>query len=296
VLKLGAIALLVIVGFGAHSGSSAHFTASDGVLLGAAAKATKMSFLAAFAVAMSKVLFSYDAWNTVTFAAEEIRNPSRNLPRALVVGSIVTIVAYLGAASVYLYIIPMAEIAIVPENRIAASVAEILLGHRGVVFVIVAILISTFGCVNGLILGGGRVLYAMARDGIFFRRCGKIDPRWQTPAAALTFQGVWSVVLALTGTYSTLLTYTAVASLGFNFLTVTGLIVMRRRYAGLERPYRVIGYPFTPILYLLGTGLFILYLFIGAPRQSALGLTIVLVGIPFYFFARRRASHIHRHE
>src|SRR5581483_7997560 len=128
-----------------------------------------IGFLAAAGVAMSKALFAYDAWNTVTFAAEEVRDPERSLPRALMAGTLVTTLAYTAACAVYLYVIPITRMAGITENRVAADVAGALMGHAGVTLVSIAILVSTFGCVNGLILGGARVLYAMARDGLFFR-------------------------------------------------------------------------------------------------------------------------------
>ena len=284
VLKLGAIGLLVVVGFGSGKGSFSHFSPVWGTTLGPAAQG---GFLAAVGVAMSYALFSYDAWNTVTFAAEEIRRPEKNLPRALLWGTILTTLAYTGAAAVYLYVLPTTEMARVPENRVAAAVAGILVGNKGLILIAVAIMISTFGCTNGLILGGGRVLYAMARDGLFFRRCGEVDPRHRTPAPALFLQAIWSSLLALTGSYERLLRYVTFASLSFNALTVVGLMVLRRKRADLERPYRVGGYPVTPVLFLLGAGFFILYIFVGAPTEALAGLGCVVVGGPVYLWFKR---------
>ncbi len=238
---------------------------------------------------MSKALFAYDAWNTVTFAAEEIREPQRNLPRALVLGSVVTTLVYTGACAVYLYILPLTKMAAVTENRVASDVAGVLLGGFGVTAVSVAILVSTFGCVNGLILGGGRVLFAMARDGLFFcvGGAGRI-PSTHTPQNALVLQGVWSAVLALSGSYSALLTYVTFASLAFNALTVVGLFVLRQRQPDAERPYRTWGYPVTPALYLVGAGFFVLYIFVGARLQSVIGIGLVMLGLPAYALFRRR--------
>jgi basic amino acid/polyamine antiporter, APA family len=289
VLKVGAIALLVLIGFGSGKGSFANFKPLVGAELGPAA--VGMTFLAAVGVAMSKALFAYDAWNTVTFAAEEIREPQRNLPRALVLGSVVTTLVYTGACAVYLYILPLPAMARVVENRVAADVAGVLLGGLGVTAVSIAILVSTFGCVNGLILGGGRVLFAMARDGLFFSAAGKVHPRHHTPTNALVLQGVWSAVLALSGSYSALLTYVTFASLAFNALTVLGLFVLRRKQPGTERPYRTWGYPVTPALYLLGAGFFIIYIFVGDQRDALIGIGLVLLGLPAYaWFKRARAA------
>ena len=288
VLKVGAVALLVIVGFGSGKGSFSHFVPVVAVHLGP--KGVEMGLLAAMGVAMSKALFAYDAWNTVTFTAEEVRDPERNLPRALVAGTIVTTLAYTAACAVYLYVVPLGRMAGVEENRVASEVAGVLLGPAGVTMISIAILVSTFGCVNGLILGGARVLFAMSRDGLFFRAAGKVDPVTQTPRGALLLQGIWSAVLALTGSYDRLLTYVTFASLAFNALTVVGLVVLRRTKPAMRRPYRTWGYPVTPALYLVGAGFFLLYIFIGDPVDSLAGVGLVALGFPAYRWLRRRPA------
>jgi APA family basic amino acid/polyamine antiporter len=286
VLKVGAVALLVVVGFGSGKGSFSNFGPVVAAHLGP--KGVEMGLLAAMGVAMSKALFAYDAWNTVTFTAEEVRDPERNLPRALVAGTIVTTLAYTAACAVYLYVVPLDRMAGVEENRVASEVAGVLLGPAGVTMISIAILVSTFGCVNGLILGGARVLFAMSRDGLFFRAAGKVDPVTQTPRGALVLQGIWSAVLALTGSYDRLLTYVTFASLAFNALTVVGLVVLRRTKPAMPRPYRTWGYPVTPALYLLGAGFFLLYIFIGDPVDSLTGVGLVALGFPAYRWLRRR--------
>ena len=161
---------------------------------------------------------------------------------------------YCSAVAVYLYMVPIGEMFAVPDNRIAAEAASRALGPAGAAFIAVAILISTFGCVNGLTLAGPRVVYAMARDGVFFRSMAEIHPRFRTPARALVLHGVVAAVLTLTGTYSDLLTLTAFSSLLFNVLTVIGLFVLRRTQPTLHRPYRALGYPVLPALYVVGLG------------------------------------------
>ncbi len=287
VLKVAAIGLLVLVGLTSGKGSFSHFSPLLGAELGA--KGLQMGLLAAMGVAMSKALFAYDAWNTVTFVAEEVREPERSLPRALVAGTVVTTLAYAAACVVYLYVLPMGRMAAVVENRVAADVAGALMGGVGVTLVSVAILVSTFGCVNGLILGGARVLFAMARDGLFFRAAGKVDPVRQTPRGALVLQGIWSGVLALSGSYDRLLTYVTFASLAFNALTVAGLVVLRRTRADAPRPYRTWGYPVTPAVYLVGATFFLLYIFVGDPVDACAGLGLVALGLPAYAIFRRRA-------
>jgi APA family basic amino acid/polyamine antiporter len=285
VLKVGAIALLALAAFGSGHGSFAHF-ASTGEALGP--KGVGVGLFAAAGVAMSKALFAFDAWNTVTFTAEEVRAPQRSLPRALAIGTVVTTVTYLAACAAYLYVLPISRMAAVPENRVASEVAEILFGSTGVKLVSLAILGSTLGCVNGLVLSGARVLFAMARDGVFFRVCNRVHPGSHTPRGALWLQAAWSAFLALSGSYDRLLTYVTFSSLAFNALTVVALFVLRRTHAAVPRPYRAWGYPVTPALYLAGAAFFLVYIFLGDPRDACAGLGIVAVGLPAYaLFVRR---------
>jgi APA family basic amino acid/polyamine antiporter len=285
-LKVGAIALLVIAAFASGRGSTSHFSPTLGATLGS--EGMRLGLLAAVGVAMSKALFAYDAWNTVTFAAEEIRDPLRNLPRSLALGTVITTVAYLAACTAYLYVLPIGRMAAVAENRVAAEAARVALGGAGVTLVSLSILVSTFGCLNGLILGGARVLLAMARDGLFFRAAHRIDPRLHTPTGALWLQGIWSAVLAVSGRYDRLLTYVTFASLSFNALTVAGLLRLRRKQPTRPRPYRTWGYPITPVAYLAGAGFFLVYIFVGDPRDSLAGLALVVLGFPAYAYFRRR--------
>lgn len=292
VTKLAALGLLIALGFALghrHGASFSNFLPLWSTDVPQVAGAVQAGFLAALGVAVSKALFAYDAWNTVTFAAAEIRDPGRNLPRALIYGTLVTTLAYTGAAAVYLYLVPLGKMAAVPENRIAAEVARLLFGQVGTVLIAAAILISTFGCVNGMILGGARVLYAMAGDGLFLRSAGRLNGRG-APHVALWLLGAWSAVLALSGRYDDLLTYTTFASLLFNAGTVAALYMLRRRMPQAERPYRALGYPITPLLYILVAVLFVGYIVLGDPRSSLLGLGLVLLGLPVYYVIRRRAA------
>jgi APA family basic amino acid/polyamine antiporter len=284
-LKVGALVLLAAAAFGGGKGSLSHYSPLFGTAVGE--KGIELGFLAAMGVAMSKALFAYDAWNTVTFVAGEVREPERSLPRALVLGTSITMLAYTAACAAYLYVLPVTGMAGIAENRIASEVARTVFGHAGVTLVSVAILVSTFGCLNGLVLGGARVLFAMSRDGLFFRVAGRVDPQHQTPRGALVLQAVWSAVLALSGTYDRLLTYVTFASLGFNALTVVGLFVLRRTRPDAPRPYRAWGYPVTPAIYLAGAAFFLLFIFVGDPRDSCAGLALVALGLPAYALFRR---------
>ncbi|MEZ5355635.1 MAG: amino acid permease [Bryobacteraceae bacterium] len=283
-------ALIGLVGFGLLSGRGdwSHFAPL-------APRAVDTAVLAAFAVAMSKALFAYDSWNIVTFVAEETDRPERTLPRALALGTGAVMLLYTLASVVYLDVIPIAEAAAVPDQRIAARTAEVLFGPAGLGLISFAILLSTAGCVNGLVLSGPRLYYAMARDGLFFRGAGELHPERRIPARSLRQQAVWSIALVLFGSlgergaqlYSDLLTFTSFASLLFAALTVAGLFVLRRKQPDLPRPYRVAGYPFVPALYLIVAAFFLIFIAVGDPRNSGFGLFVILLGLPLYWYWRR---------
>ncbi len=283
--KVGAVALLILFAFLIGKGSFRNFLP---LLKPNIPSVLNLSLFAALAVAMSKALFAYDAWYTVTFVAEEVKNPRRDTPLSMFLGTGIVTLLYTLATMAYLYIIPVDRMALVQENRIAASVAEIVMGKAGLIFVTIAILISTFGCVNGLVLSGPRLYYAMSKDGLFLRKASLLHQNFRTPHYSLIYQGVWSCILTLSGTYSDLLTYSAFASLLFNAMTVVGLIIIRIRKPQLERPYRVFLYPLLPVLYIAIASFFIIYIIIGDPLNSFKGLILIAIGIPAYIYWRRK--------
>jgi APA family basic amino acid/polyamine antiporter len=283
--KLGALFLLVGLAVFTARGALANFEPIASLALGP--KGLEVGLFAALAGAMSKALFSYDSWYSVTFAAEEVKDPERNLPRSLVLGTLGVTVAYAATVAVYLYMVPIGEMAAITEDRIGTEAAVRAIGPAGGAFVAVAILVSTFGCVNGLTLSGARVVYAMARDGLFFRGAARVHPRHRTPAAALVLHGVVAGALTLTGTYSDLLTLTAFSSLLFNVLTVVGLFVLRRRRPDLPRPYRVAFYPVVPLLFVAVALFFLVYMPVADPRNTGLGLLLTAAGVPAYAYWRR---------
>ena len=185
------------------------------------------------------------------------------------------------ASVAYLAILPIEQMAVVKEGRVAQEVAQVTFGRVGVMFVVLAILISTFGCVNGLILSGARVFYAMARENVFFRSCGTLHAESHVPRMALLYQGVWSCVLALTGSYDLLLTYTTSAAVFFAGLTVACVIRLRQTQPDRHRPYRCWGYPATPVLFVLIAMAFLIYVVQGDPVSALTGFALVLTGIPF---------------
>jgi APA family basic amino acid/polyamine antiporter len=247
---------------------------------------TGMALVLAFGAAMVGSLFASDAWNNVTFAAAEVEKPERNLPIALALGTGIVTVLYLLANVAYLAVLTLPEIQGAAQDRVGTAAAQAIFGQSGLVIMAVAILVSTFGCVNGLILAGARVYYAMAKDGLFFRSAGKISPRTHVPTWALLVQGVWTALLTLSGTYSQLLDYVIFAALLFYVLTIAALFRLRIREPDRPRPYRAFGYPILPALYLVGAASVAVTLLIAKPVYTFFGLALVLLGIPVYFLWR----------
>jgi APA family basic amino acid/polyamine antiporter len=234
-------------------------------------------------VAMVGALFSSDAWNNVTFTAGEVRNPRRNLPLSLALGVGIVSLLYLGCNFVYLNVLPLDAIQHAPEDRVATAAVAHMLGSSAVGIMAAAIMISTFGCANGLILAGARVYYAMALDRLFFRRAGVLEPRHHTPVFALVIQCLWACLLTLTGSYSDLLDYVVFAVLLFYILTIAGVFVLRRTRPDLDRPYRAFGYPFLPAVYIAAAAAIEILLLIYKPNYTFPGLGIVLLGVPVYW-------------
>lgn len=249
-----------------------------------------VAVLPALGAAMVGGLFSMDAWNNVGFAAGELREPRRDLPFAMAAGVLTVTVLYLLANLGYLSVLPLSGIAGAPQDRVATAVLEAVFGSVGLSLMAAAIMVSTFGCNNGLILSGARVYFAMALDGLFFRRAGALHPRYQTPAFALVIQAVWTCVLCLSGTYSQLLDYVIFAALLFYLLTAVSLFALRARRPQAERPVSVPGYPWLPALYVLLTGAIAIDLLAVKPRYTWPGLIIVTLGVPVYYAWRLAAQ------
>jgi APA family basic amino acid/polyamine antiporter len=300
VVKTGALAALIILGLtlGRHAEAiTANFSSGNFNPV-----AFTPAFVLAFGAALVGSLFSSDAWNNVTFAAAEVHSPQRNLPRALIYGTGLVCVIYLLANISYLSALPLdgvkdgatvmeRGIQYATQDRVASAVAETIFGAAGASIMAAAILISTFGCNNGLILSGARVYYAMARDKLFFRKAGTLN-RNNVPSAALIAQSVWTSLLCLTGTYGQLLNYVIFAALIFYALTTIGLFRLRKLRPDAERPYRVVGYPVLPALYIiLALAIAVILLIADQTRaQSLWGLVIVLLGVPVFFIWRKVES------
>jgi basic amino acid/polyamine antiporter, APA family len=305
VAKAGVLALLVILGLTVGRNAAA-IAANFAPGNFAPAVDLNGAFVIAFGAAMVGSLFSSDAWNNVTFAAAEVRNPKRNLPLALAIGAGLVTALYILANLAYLSVLPLhgtadgtsvlaRGIQFATQDRVGTATAEVIFGAAGGTIVAVAILVSTFGCNNGLILSGARVYWAMARDRLFFARAGTLNGR-EVPAFALLIQGVWTSVLCLTGTYNQLLDYVIFAQLLFYATTTMGLFVLRRTRPAAERPYRALGYPILPGLYiLLALAIAVVLLLADKTRTQALsGLLIVFIGVPVYFLWRGAAGNAAR--
>jgi len=284
IIKTAALAGLIVLGLsiGRHAEAiaanfGANFWPAGGLTL---------ALLPLVGAAMVGSLFAMDAWNNVGFAASELKHPEKDLPFAMSMGVLVVTVLYVLANVSYLSVLPADGIANAPQDRVGTAALEAMFGRPGLYIMAVAIMISTFGCNNGLILSGARVYYAMALDNLFFKSAGVLHPAHKTPAVALVAQAVWTSVLCLSGTYGQLLDFVIFAALLFYLLTVIGLFTLRFRRPDLERPVKAPGYPVLPALYLIGTGLLCVNLLVEKPTYSFAGLGLVALGVPVYFIWR----------
>jgi len=293
---LGRNAQAVAANFGANfwenSGLGALHDVGGGVVV---------STLTVLAIAQVGSLFSADAWNNVTFTAGEVKNPSRNLPLSLALGTGVVIALYIAGNFIYLSALPLwgspdgttllaRGIQFAKEDRVATAVMTQMFGAAGGALMAVAIMISGFGCCNGLILSGARVYYAMAKDGLFFRSVARLHPGYKTPVISLMVQMVWTAILCISGSYGQLLDYIIFAVLVFYILTIIGLFVLRRTHPEAERPYKAVGYPILPAIYIVMALFIDIVLLRYKPQYTWPGLFIVLLGIPVYYIWRPRAQ------
>jgi APA family basic amino acid/polyamine antiporter len=240
-----------------------------------------------FGVAMIACLWAYEGWYCLSSVAGEVKNPQRNVPLALGLGVVIIVTVYLSANLAYLRILPIDEIARSP--RVAATVAERTIGSLGASFVSLTILLSIAGAVNGTILTAARVYFAQARDALFFARAGEVHPRYETPGVSLVYHGVWAAILALSGSYELLYSYVIFAAWIFYGMTVTGVLILRRRRPEAPRPYRMWGYPVTPLLFAFVSFWFVLNTLATTPGPSLAGIAIIASGIPVYFYFRSKA-------
>jgi APA family basic amino acid/polyamine antiporter len=274
-VKVALIAFIIIVGLGFGSSHSAAVAAP-------AAPLTVAGFFAALVAA----LWAYDGWNNVSMVASEVRQPQRNLPRALIWGTISVIGIYLLANSAYFHVLTAREVAASP--RVAAEMMRRILGGGGAGAVSIAAMISIFAALNGSILSGSRVPYAAARDGYFFRAVGRVHPSYHTPSVSILALSAWAALLVLSGRYDQLFTYVIFASWILYGMTTAAVIVLRRKRPDLPRPYRTIGYPWVPAVFVLVAFVLVLSTLIDSPRESLMGIALIILGLPFYFYWKNK--------
>ena len=290
--KIGAVAALVVAGV--LIGAKAEVWNANWALptVAAAADGTVGSLaiplVAAIAVAMVGSLFSADAWNSATFIAGEIRDPKRNVGLSLLLGTAIVCALYVLMNLMYLSVMSLDQIAHAEADRVGVAAAQAIFGGAGTAIIAVLIMVSTFGCNNGLILSGARVYYTMAQDGLFFRKAGTLNEN-AVPGWGLWIQCLWASALCLSGRYGDLLDYVVFAVLVFYVLTMGGIFVLRRTRPDAERPYRAFGYPFLPALYILLALAICGFLLVYKPNYTWPGLIIIALGIPLYFWLNRRA-------
>lgn len=308
--KTGALIGLILLGIivGVKSGAGAanfhDFWSLRGNLQDVGAgltAATAFGLFVGICVAQTNSLFSADAWNNITFTAGEVKDPRRNIPLSLALGTILVISLYLLANVAYLTALPFDAIQNAPSDLVATETAKVIFPGAGATIMAIAIMVSTFGCNNGLILAGARAYYAMARDGLFFRRVGELNKN-HVPGWALIIQGIWAALLVLPRTvktdangsvtgygnlYGNLLDYVISAALIFYILTILGIFVLRHKRPDAERPYKAFGYPLIPALYIIGASVILFVLFKYQTATTWPGLVIVLTGVPIYFLWRK---------
>jgi basic amino acid/polyamine antiporter, APA family len=303
--KVAGLAALILAGliFSQHSAIAANFTdpwtRHDVTPISASISAlTSLGLLVAICVSQSGSLFAADSWHDITFASGEVKDPQRTVPRALALGVTCVLGLYLLANVAYLLVLPLDAIQHAPSDRVATAMLQVIFPGWGAVLMAVAIMISTFGCINALILAGPRVCYSMAQDGLFPKRAGELNTR-RVPGWSLLIQGLWSIALVLPRTYNTekhaygslyndLLDGIISAALIFYALTIAGVLRLRITQPGTPRPYRAWGYPLVPIVYIAGASVILVCLFIYRPATTWPGLLIVALGVPVYVLFKKR--------
>lgn len=285
VSKVIALLLLVILGlyFGINgAGNWSNFSPAFPSVI-------TLTTIGVFGAAMTGSLFSADAWNNITYTAGEVHNPQRNLPLSLFIGTGTVMLLYMLANVAYIYVLPINAIQHAENDRVATLLMETILGTNGKFFMALMIMISTFGCLNGLILTAARVYYAMAKDGLFLPKAAKLNKN-NVPANSLMMQCIWSCLLCFSGTYGDLLNYIMFAVMLFYILTITGLFILRKKRPDMERPYKAFGYPVIPALYIFMAAMVAFDMLIYQTKSSLYGLIIILIGIPIYYIFKKNVK------
>jgi basic amino acid/polyamine antiporter, APA family len=285
--KVAALLLLIILGlyFGMNGfGNTENFKPLFPSII-------TLAVIGVFGAAMTGSLFSADAWNNITFTAGEVKNPQRNLPLSLALGTSTVILLYFLANVAYIYVLPIEKIQTAENDRVATLLLQTILGDKGKYFMAAMIMVSTFGCLNGVILTAARVYYAMAKDNLFFRKASVLNKNG-SPANSLTMQCIWACLLCFSGTYGQLLNYIMFATLLFYILTISGLFRLRVTKPDMPRPYKAFGYPFIPAIYIVLAALVCINMLYYQTTQSLWGLVIIGIGIPIYMMLNRKGKEV----
>lgn len=279
-LKVAGLVMLVALALITQQGTASHFLPVLPERFGS-------GMLTAVGVAMISTLFAYDGWHFVGFVGGEIRDPQRTVPRSILLGVFIVIAVYIAANLAYMFVLGQDRIA--ASERVAADAMSAMIGPTGATLIALAILCSTFGAISANVLAAPRVLFAMARDGVLFTRLAAIHPTSETPANAIWSLAVWSGVLTLTGGYEHLITMSQFANWIFFTMVVLSVVVLRRKHPEWHRPYRVVGYPYTVVVFVVVSGAFVVNTLMASARSSLMGLVLLLLGIPVYLWSRRAA-------
>lgn len=275
-IKVGLIFGIIAIGLSSSQGAVANFQTSIPAAGG----------ITGFFAALVAALWAYDGWNNVSMVASEVRKPQKNLPLALILGTLSVVFIYILTNLAYFYVLPASAVA--STDRVAGEMMRRILGAPGAGAVSIAAMISIFAALNGSILSGSRVPFAMARDGLFFRRIGYIHPAFRTPSVSILALSAWAALLVLSGRYDQLYTYVIFASVILYGMATAAVIVLRFKRPDMPRPYRTLGYPVVPIVFVLGITCLVISTLRKSPRESLMGLALVSLGIPFYFYWKRR--------
>ncbi len=285
-LKSIAIGVIIILAFIFGSGHVSNFTP----FINPAFQYPAGTLLGAIILAISGAFWAYDGWNNITYLGAEIKEPQKNIPRALFIGVGFVIIVYTLTNLAYLYILPVDKMA--NSTLLASDVMQAVVGNWGGAFVAVAVMVSTFGTTNGTILASARVYYAMAKDGLFFKRLEDVHHKYRTPGVSILVQGIWASLIAMTGTFDQITDMLIFVSWIFYGLGAFGVFVMRKKMPDSPRPYKVIGYPVLPVIFVLSSAFFVIFSFKENIRNAVFGLLLVVIGIPFYFYFRKNYKKV----
>lgn len=277
IIKIAAIIALAVVLITLGNGSFANVITGFSI-----AQNNSSELISAIGLALAGAFWAYDGWNNVTFISGEMKNPQKNIPLGLLYGTLIVMAVYVIINIAYLYILPIDVMKKSP--LVAASAMELIFGQSGASVISIAVIISTFGALNGSILASARVQFAMAKDNLFFNYLGKVHPKFGTPHTSLIIQGLWSSVLVLSGSFDTITDYVIFAAWLFYMLGAYGVIVLRKKMPNVERPFKVWGYPYLPLIFVVFSFLFLINSIIADTEDAAMGTILILSGLPFYIY------------